>query len=371
MNNLPHSSVRSQRHDLRDRIHCNGVCDESPRGALVISLDLELHWGVRDRRPLDRKERERLLSARSVTLRIVDLFEEFNIHATWAAVGFLFARSKEHLRQFLPPPSRRPSYRNHRLDPYAEITGKNEAEDPFHFAPGIIAELGRRSGQEIASHSFSHLYCCEEGPGVAEFQSDLNGALAIARDSGYRIRSYVFPRNQVNRQYVSLLGQAGILCYRGTQPGRIHASGAFRSQQRAHRRLLRLADNYVDLYGPHTQPWPSGPGPRCIRAGRYLRPWSAALSVMEELRLRRIADAVFSAAARGEIFHLWWHPEDFAINSDANLAFLRRILTYYDACRRQFGMLSLSMSELGAPAAGEDVAGKGREAIATEAIALR
>jgi peptidoglycan/xylan/chitin deacetylase (PgdA/CDA1 family) len=312
-------------------------------GALVISLDLELHWGVRDRRPLDENERKRLLSARAAVLRIVELFEEFSVRATWATVGFLFARSREELLHFSP--SMRPHYHDPALDPYREQTGRDESDDPFHFAPGLIDAIAVHKSQEIATHSFSHYYCCEPGQGPEEFKADLRSALAIARYSGHHIRSYVFPRNQVNSDYLPVLKRAGLSAYRGTQASAVNAAAAFRIQRRIHRRMLRLCDNYVDLYGPQTNPWPEGSEPYCIGASRYLRPCSQLLKGLESLRHRRIAVAMQSAAERGELFHLWWHPEDFAGDCDSNLRFLRRVLADYDRCRRQSGMLSLSMSE--------------------------
>jgi len=313
-------------------------------GALVISLDLELHWGVRDRRNLDQRERERLLSARTAALRIAEVFEEFSVHATWAAVGFLLARSREDLERFAP--SRRPRYDDPRLDPYREQTGRGEADDPFHFAPGLIDAIAVRAGQEIGTHSFSHFYCCESGQSSLEFEADLSSALAIAAASGYGIRSYVFPRNQVNPGYLPFLKRAGILCYRGTQASAATQAASFRLQQRPDRRLLRLCDNYFDLYGAQTVPWPSGAGPSSIGASRYLRPHNGLLRGFDDLRCRRIVNAMEAAAAGGELLHLWWHPEDFARDLDRNLQFLRRILAEWARLRRQAGMLSLSMSEV-------------------------
>ncbi len=313
-------------------------------GALVISLDLELHWGVRDRRRLDRAERMRLLSARAAALEIVELFDEFSVHATWATVGFLFARTRDELECYSP--ARKPRYGDPALDPYQEQVGSDESVDPFHFAPSLIDAIAVRPGQEIASHSFSHYYSCEPGQGPTEFEADMNSAIAIANGCGYRMRSYVFPRNQVNPEYLALLRRAGVTSYRGTQAAAVNAPGSFRMQQRPHRRLLRLFDNYLDLYGPQTVPMPSGATPRCVSASRYLRPFSAALGVLEDRRFRRIADAMELAAKRGEIFHLWWHPEDFARNRDRNLQFLRRVLGAYSRCRKQFGMRSLSMGEV-------------------------
>lgn len=319
-----------------------------PQGALVISLDLELHWGVRDGRALDRVERERLITARATALRIAEIFEEFSIHATWATVGLLFARSREELNHYSP--AQRPRYEDPKLDPYLEAVGRGESDDPFHYAPGLIDAIAARANQEIATHSFSHYYCCEPGQGIAEFAADLSSAMAIANDSGHHIQSYVFPRNQVNPDYLPILQNAGITSYRGTQASSVNGAAAFRMQQRPHRRLLRLADSYFDLYGPQAVTWPNGAAPYCVAASRYLRPSNRLLGGLEERRFRRIANAMDWAARRGELFHLWWHPEDFAPECERNLDFLRRILDFFSQCRRTFGMLSLSMSEVAAAA---------------------
>ena len=179
-------------------------------GALVISLDLELYWGVRDRVALDREERARLTSARAVVPRLAGVFEEFSVHATWAAVGFLFARSRDQMEFFSP--SVRPRYTDPRLDPYRDSVGRDESEDPFRFAPGLIAQIAGHPGQEIGTHSFSHLYCCETGQGPAEFEADLRSAVSIADHEGYRIESCVFPRNQVRADYLDNIPTAGVTC---------------------------------------------------------------------------------------------------------------------------------------------------------------
>jgi peptidoglycan/xylan/chitin deacetylase (PgdA/CDA1 family) len=325
----------------------------SRKSVLVISLDLELHWGVRDRKPLDRMERARLILAGALIPRLLDLFEEFGIHATWAVVGFLFALSREHLDQFRQ--TRIPAYRNPQWDPDAEPIGREEREDPFHFAPSIVADLRRRPGQEIASHYFSHLCCSEEGVDMDAFQADLRSAIAIARNSGFEIASYVVPRNQVIHAYLELLRNSNIKYFRRTQQPKVHQSAPFESQQRPYQRVLRLFDNYADLYGPQTQPWPSGPDPLCIHSSRYLRACTRTLRPFEDLQYRRIVNALLSAARTGTIFHLRWDPEDFALNSDENPAFLRRILSAFDQYRMEYGMISLSMKEVGDLAASDDV----------------
>jgi peptidoglycan/xylan/chitin deacetylase (PgdA/CDA1 family) len=310
----------------------------------VISLDFELHWGVRDHTPLDEAERARLLAARAGIPRLLDLFEEFSVHATWATVGLMFAHSREEVLAFRPEPQ--PRYQNASLDPYREPLGADEREDPFHFAPSLIAQIARRKGQEIASHSFSHYYCMEEGQTEAEFEADLRSATALAVRYGHTLRSYVFPRNQVNPNCLAALERAGIWAYRGNELVSVKQAASFADQRRADRRACRLLDSFVDIYGDQTAPWPGASVPVSVPASRYLRPYHPAARPFESRLIRRIGKAMGHAAQRGEVFHLWWHPEDFAPNYTENLRALRRVLELFAGFREQFGMVSLSMAEI-------------------------
>src|SRR5918997_7150761 len=105
-------------------------------GALVISLDFERHWGVRDKEPVNGSYKANLEGEWEVIPRILKTFREFEVAATWAAVGFLFADSREQMENHSP--SLRPSYRNKELYPYEEEVGTSEDEDPFHYAPSLI-----------------------------------------------------------------------------------------------------------------------------------------------------------------------------------------------------------------------------------------
>lgn len=319
----------------------------SGQGAFVISLDFELHWGVRDHRPLSRLERSRLLAARATIPSILDLFEEFSVSATWATVGLLFARSREEAEAFAP--QRKPHYADPRLNAYSERLGKDEVEDPFHFAPSLIADIARRKGQEIGSHSFSHFYSMEPGQTAAEFEADVRSAVAIAANAGHTVTSYVFARNQVNPAYLPILQLAGMSGYRANEPTRIKGAAPFKEQQRMNRRLGRLLDAYIDLCGPQTTLSPRMRRPFALHASRYLRPYDPRTAVFEPLLLKRIGQAMQHAAAHAEVFHLWFHPEDFAPFVNENLRLLRRVLQLFANQRNKHGMLSRSMRELSGP----------------------
>ena len=52
----------------------------------VVSLDMELMWGVRDKRSKDQYGRQ-VLGEREAIPAMLDLFEREGIRATWAVVG--------------------------------------------------------------------------------------------------------------------------------------------------------------------------------------------------------------------------------------------------------------------------------------------
>ena len=58
-------------------------------GALVISLDFELLWGVFDK--VDWRDKKKYFqNTRRVIPEILRLFEQYEISSTWATVGMLF-----------------------------------------------------------------------------------------------------------------------------------------------------------------------------------------------------------------------------------------------------------------------------------------
>lgn len=317
-----------------------------PFGALVISLDFELHWGVRDKRSVDGPYRENLLGARQAIPRILDLFEEFGVAATWATVGFLFAKTRQEREEFSPP--LRPRYKNDKLDAYSEPTGDNEDDDPLHYASSLIAHISKTPKQEIATHTFSHYYCQEPGETREAFAADIASAMAIGRRYGFDIRSIVFPRNQFRSGYESVLKEAGITCYRGNESNWMYRPRP-RGEETLAVRAPRLIDGYISLSGPKFIRWEeiAQPGGMCdVRASMFLRPYSMQRKSLEPIRLRRIAGGIRAAAKNRGIFHLWWHPHNFGKNIPENLEFLRSVLKVFAEQRQVHGMQSLSMIEV-------------------------
>jgi peptidoglycan/xylan/chitin deacetylase (PgdA/CDA1 family) len=314
-------------------------------GALVISLDFEIHWGVRDKYP-DGSYQHNLLGVRRAVPRMLDLFEEFGVAATWATVGCLFATSRQELESFYP--TVRPKYENSVLSPYQEPIGDGEEDDPLHFAPSLIETIRSRPHQEIGTHTFSHYYCLEPGQTRAAFRADLESAVAIAREHGDQVRSLVFPRNQVNSGYADLLAENGIVCYRGNDESWMYRASPLNGQ-RLFKRGVRLLDHYLSLSGLNLRCWDDvleKNGLCNVASSRFLRPYNPRLRLFDSIRLERIIKSIQAAAISKRIFHLWWHPHNFGIYTEENITFLRKVLEAFARFRGSHGMRSLAMKEV-------------------------
>lgn len=315
-------------------------------GAFVISLDFELVWGVRDLEIIGK--RKDLMPTRVVVPRLLELFKKYEIHATWATVGFLFFETREDLLHSLP--EQQPKYKNTHLSPYASMhdeVGSNEDNDPLHYAPSLIRKIIATPYQELGTHTFSHYYCLEDGQTKYDFQADLQSAMKAGRQYGHEIKSIVFPRNQYSQEVLDVCALNGVETYRGNENLWFRAPSKRSEHRRLSRRLMRIMDAYFDISGTNTYPFPMAENPVNVPASRYLRPVSQRLKILEPLRLRRITSSMREAAQAKEIFHLWWHPEDFANDVNGNLEFLEKILVEFSNLRSLYGMKSLNMQEVG------------------------
>ncbi|MFT6155878.1 MAG: peptidoglycan/xylan/chitin deacetylase (PgdA/CDA1 family) [Neolewinella sp.] len=311
-------------------------------GCLVISLDFELYWGMRDKQDLE-LYRENLMGVKKAINEMLHLFLESDIHATWATVGFLFYENKEQLLKAFPPQT--PDYNNKKLSPYGYIESQKVLDEQFHFASGLIKKIHESRGQEVATHTYSHYYCLESGQRLEEFREDLLSAVAVARTFGIDTESLVFPRNQWNQEYLGILSDVGIKTYRGNQDHWIYKA-VEEENNNNFVRAMRLADTYINISGHNTYSWPNALDELTnVPASRFLRPYSKRFRHFEGLRLKRIKNSMTHAAKRNEVFHLWWHPHNFGANTEQNISTLNEILTHYRYLRDEYGMQSLSMAE--------------------------
>ncbi len=137
-------------------------------GQLVISLDFELFWGVRDKRSIAQYG-PNILAVQQVIPALLGLFDRYEVKGTFSTVGFLFARNKEELLQYCP--KQKPAYTDPRLSPYGDLAtaGNDEAADPYHFGYSLLKKIQENGHHEIGTHTFCHYYCLEPGQQLIRF----------------------------------------------------------------------------------------------------------------------------------------------------------------------------------------------------------
>lgn len=331
---------------------------ETKNSYFVISLDFELYWGVRDKKTLEGYG-ENIRNVRKVVPELLALFKQYDIYATWATVGFLFYGAKDELLRHAP--FKKPNYANRGLSPYEYMAdiGENEDADIFHYGPSLIKLILTYPSQEIASHTFSHYYCLEEGQDIQTFEEDLRAAVLAAKKYDIKLESLVFPRNQVNGEYLRKCREFGFKAYRGCQPSWIYEQRKS-SKESWLRRGLRLLDAYANIYGHNGISFEriTKECPINLCASRFLRPYSQKLKLLEPLRLKRIMSDLSFAAQKNLIYHLWWHPHNFGKDMEENFNFLQKILIHFSSLRDKYGMQSTNMAALAKKIMGESTGGK-------------
>lgn len=299
----------------------------------VVSLDFELRWGRHDRLGLDMEaDRRNLENEREVVPPLLKLFTERSIQVTWATVGAVACRDWGEYFDRAPAP---PGYEDRTLAVdrrYADL----DPDGRLHFAPELVDQVLAAPGQELGTHTFSHLLLREPGVTTEDAAADLR---AVARLWSERFsiapESLVFPRNQ--HAFLDAARANGVRIWRGNPCGWYHDSNEAVTN-RARARLLRLLDD--------TNPWSRRAyllEGDMTRASLFLRLDLPSLAWrVHAAHVKRELDAL----AAGEIFHLWWHPRNAGEDMDRGLARIRQILDLVAERVQVKALQSLSMGDL-------------------------
>ncbi len=317
-------------------------------GHLVLSLDFELFWGVFDARSLE-SYKENLENVKQVIPRLLKLCDTYNAKLSFATVGMLFAQSKEELLE--ASPELKPTYTNNAFNPYNYISNLDNLakDDPYHYAHSLLQLISENSNHEIGSHTYSHFYCNEKGQDSSQFEEDLKANINIAKRNNVAIKSFVFPRNQINEDYLEICKAHGIICYRGIENHWIYNTHDTITLESPRCRIIRLMDSYFNVTGHHTYDVleiNKGRNMIKIPSSKFLRPYSKPLRFLEKLKLRRIKNSMSSAAKERKVYHLWWHPHNFGKNIEENFKGLEEILKHYQSLNTKFNYKSVTMKSL-------------------------
>lgn len=299
--------------------------DRGP-GTVVVSVDAELGWGFHD---LADPPRDRLTYARTGWLRLLELFDEYNVPATWALVGHLFLEDCDREHADHPAP---PGWFDRERTDWADCPS-------LRFSRGLIDRVEDAAvDHELANHSFSHVLFGDDATTPAVARAEL---AAAERAAGRSFDSFVFPRNSVGHR--DALADAGYACYRGRKPTAARSAVAESTR--------KVTDAVAGVSPPVVEPTVDEYGLVNVPASLYLYGFEGVARAVVELvgedpvvaSARRGVDA---AARTGGLFHLWLHPNNLRYERHARR--LRAVLEYV-AARRAGG--DVRVEPMGAVAA--------------------
>lgn len=302
-------------------------------GALVISIDYEFALGFADF-DLSDEDKERMRGEMDITSRLLELFEHYNIPATWAVTGHLLEHHCAWQKGAPHPEYPRPIHRSEKRDWFLLHPPEGEYDDPLWFDVRRLVPQILRSpvGHEIASHSYGHIIYGEKGVHEGAVRADIENMKRIHAERKYPLFSFIFPRN--GEAFHAELASAGIQCYRGVR----------RMWYRLFPGIIGRALHLVDYFLPtvHTVVPKRGEG------GLINLPDSLMLLgrngvrrvVVPTLMKWKIRRGIATAAKRGEVFHLWFHPSNFWYDTDTQFEILEDALRFA-ARLREDGALSI------------------------------
>lgn len=306
----------------------------------VISLDFELFWGVSDTQTIAGYGRN-VLGEWEAIPRLLKLFGEHRVRVTWATVGMIMCR--DHAQWQEVRPSVAPGYARRDLCPYSKAELAKHYPMLF-FARPLVHRILETEGQELASHTYSHFYCGEQGVTPDQFAADLRCAHFMAAEMGTSFQAVVLPRNQIVPDFLAVLPKSGVRVYRGNRQHWLYRNGDAVAGGIGGR-AARFADACLPLSGHGDVREQHADGLLNVPASMFLYPWSNLGGLARMMRLRRLKQSMTAAAKAGTVFHLWWHPHNFGIHLEQNVAMLEEVLRHYRDLADRYGMQSQCMSD--------------------------
>lgn len=316
-------------------------------GKFIISLDFELFWGLagwsEDRL---NEYRPRIEGSINALRCIIEIFKKFEIKCT---VGFVGGINYRNLHEYLcAAPIEKPSYSDFLLSSYGllhTMLKEGSIDQKLLFRPDIVKMLQDNPLVELGSHTFSHYYALEEGQTIEQFEADIKTAQEEAKKSKIDMKSIIFPRNQIPTAYHEVCARCGFTHIRGNEESLLYRSETTPSRF-DYKRILRLLDCYINMTGHHTYKKPKRGTLIDVKASRFFRPYCNTFRIIESLKVKRIKDDIKYAAKHGEIYHLWWHPHNFGVNTDESIKQLENICQYFSEMRCKYKMVSKFMCEI-------------------------
>jgi len=309
------------------------------KGIFLLSLDVELCWGVVDKPDQLKKNKRYYEEARDCIEKILMLLEKYDISATWAIVGHLFLQECNAINGQKHIDIPRSTYPWYAKDWFEASPCTNHKEEPLWYGRDIIKKIIDCSvRQEIASHSFVHIPYGDKNTKRDTVQSDLSNCVNEAKKLNIKPRSFVFPRNNVG--YVDELINFGFEAYRGLEPS------WYRKFPKKIKKICHIIDQFLAISPPVSLP-EYNQGLYNIPGSMFYLPMNGFRSLIPvKFRIHKARKGIRRAIRDKKIFHLWFHPFNIATNKEKLLYGLEAILKEIQLSREKGEMETKSMDEI-------------------------
>jgi hypothetical protein len=283
-------------------------------GSVVLSLDAELAWGFHDHETTPDSRGD---AARESWLRLLELFDEFDVPATWAVVGHLFLNScdgehADYLRTAGSDADDPESEESSADDRFDRDPGTWEGRDEAWYGSKLIDAIeAADADHDVGIHTFSHVDMSQVSREVAA--AEVRESVELVEERGLSAESFTFPDECVAHRDV--LAAYGVRSYRAGRPRRWYETG-----------LLGAA---VELLG-----WPTGTvsptlvepeeddyGLVSLPASLHLfgfegRTRDAVARLTEDPVVEATKQGIDRAATENGVFHVWFRPNDLTDERD-------------------------------------------------------
>jgi len=300
--------------------------------SVVMSFDFEMRWGVHDLYGLNFDSyRENLENCRPAVKEMLNLLTERNLRATWATVGALAMNGWDDYFSNAPPV---PAYQDENLVVRREYADM-DPDGKFHFAPDLVSEIAKADGQDLGSHSFSHLYFREKGVTENDFIADMAAVERVWKERFDDIpSSLVFPRNQ--SAFLDKLNKTSIKMWRGNE-----SAWFYDCMTKNTNTILPRAYRLIDSINPLTSR-ASKLSDGMVRTSIFVR--FGLSDLLWKFQVKKIESEIKNLSA-GEVCHLWWHPHNLGSNFKRSIKRLTQVLDIVSESCLKKDINSLNMKD--------------------------
>jgi len=197
----------------------------SMKGTFMLGIDVELAWGLVHRKKIDLSEIAQMsINARKALDDVLDLFEKFQIPATWSILGHLILDhcNKDSENELPHPDMPRPNYSWLKDDWYRYDPCTDLQKDPAWYGKDIVDKIveyirGSKVNHEIGCHSFSHQHFGDPGCGEELARAEIEKCLELMKtEYGIVPKAFTFPRAYIG--HIDILKELGFIAFVDTPP---------------------------------------------------------------------------------------------------------------------------------------------------------